>query len=43
LANRELSVTKIALDVGFSDTSRFSAAFHRLTSQTPSCYRRNLD
>jgi AraC family transcriptional regulator len=43
LANRELSVTSIALDVGFSDTSTFTAAFHRLTGQTPSRYRRNLD
>jgi AraC family transcriptional regulator len=43
LADRQLSVTTIALDVGFSDTSRFSAVFHRLTGQTPSGYRRNLD
>jgi len=43
LANRELSVTNIALDVGFSETSTFSAAFHRVTGQTPSRYRRNLD
>jgi AraC family transcriptional regulator len=43
LANRELSVTAIALDVGFSETSTFTAAFHRLTGQTPSRYRRNLD
>src|ERR1700716_1060571 len=43
LANRELSVTAIALDVGFSETSTFTAAFHRLTGQTPSSYRRNLD
>src|SRR5216683_6643888 len=43
LANRELSLTTIALDVGFSDTSTFTAAFHRLTGQTPSGYRRNLD
>jgi AraC family transcriptional regulator len=43
LANRELSVTAIALDIGFAETSTFSAAFHRLTGQTPSCYRRNLD
>jgi AraC-like DNA-binding protein len=42
LANRELSITTIALDVGFSDTSTFTAAFHRLTDQTPSRYRRNL-
>jgi AraC family transcriptional regulator len=43
LADRELSVTTIALDIGFNDTSTFSAAFHRLTGQTPSRYRRNLD
>src|SRR5882757_8789629 len=43
LANRELSVTTIALDVGFGETGKFSTAFHRLTGQTPSCYRRNLD
>jgi AraC family transcriptional regulator len=43
LANRELSVTTISLDIGFSDTSTFTAAFHRLTGETPSRYRRNLD
>jgi AraC family transcriptional regulator len=43
LANRELPVTTIALDVGFSETSTFTAAFHRLTGQSPSHYRRNLD
>jgi AraC family transcriptional regulator len=43
LADRELSVTAIALDVGFSETSTFTAAFHRLTGQTPSGYRRDLD
>jgi AraC family transcriptional regulator len=43
LADREVSVTTIALDLGFSETSTFTAAFHRLTGQTPSCYRRNLD
>ena len=43
LANRELSVTAIALDIGFSETSTFTAAFHRLTGQPPSHYRRNLD
>jgi AraC-like DNA-binding protein len=43
LANRELSITAIALDVGFGETSTFTAAFHRLTGQTPSCYRRDLD
>jgi AraC family transcriptional regulator len=43
LANRELSVTAIALKIGFADTTTFSAAFHRLTGQTPSHYRRNLN
>jgi AraC family transcriptional regulator len=43
LAKRELSVTTIALDSGFSDTSTFTAAFHRLTGETPSHYRRNLE
>jgi AraC family transcriptional regulator len=43
LADRDRSVTAIALDVGFNDTSTFTAAFHRLTGQTPSSYRRNLD
>jgi AraC family transcriptional regulator len=43
LAKRELTVTTIALDVGFSETSTFTAAFHRLAGQTPSHYRRNLD
>jgi AraC family transcriptional regulator len=43
LANRELSITAIALDIGFGETSTFTAAFHRLTGQTPSLYRRNLD
>src|SRR6266404_2252814 len=43
LAKRELSVTSIALEIGFSDTATFSAAFHKLTGQTPSRYRRDLD
>ena len=43
LANRDLSVTTIALRIGFSDTSSFTAAFHRVTGETPSHYRRNLD
>jgi AraC family transcriptional regulator len=43
LADRGVSVTRIALAIGFSDTSTFTAAFHRLTGQTPSHYRRGLD
>ena len=40
LADRKRSITAIALEIGFSETSTFTAAFHRLT---PSRYRRNLD
>ena len=43
LTNHELSVTAIAIEVGFSETSSFSAAFHRLTGQTPTHYRRNFE
>jgi AraC family transcriptional regulator len=43
LGNRELSITAIALKIGFNDTSTFSTTFHRLTGVTPSCYRSHLD
>ena len=43
LTDRGRSVTAIAIDIGFSDTSGFSAAFHKLTGQTPTHYRRNFD
>jgi AraC family transcriptional regulator len=43
LADPKRSVTAIALEIGFSETSTFTAAFHRLTGQTPSRYRRSLD
>jgi AraC family transcriptional regulator len=43
LANRDLSVTAIALEVGFSETSTLTAAFHKWTGQTPSNHRRNMD
>ena len=43
LASRELSITAIALRLGFSEASTFSVAFHRLVGQTPSRYRRSLD
>ncbi|WP_454629788.1 helix-turn-helix domain-containing protein [Bradyrhizobium cenepequi] len=43
LASRELSITAIALMLGFSEVSTFSVAFHRLVGQTPSRYRRSLD
>jgi AraC family transcriptional regulator len=43
LASRELPITVVALDIGFSDVSTLTASFHRLTGQTPTSYRRNLD
>jgi AraC family transcriptional regulator len=43
LANPRTSITEIAFDVGFSGTSAFSAAFHRITGQTPTDYRRSLE
>jgi AraC family transcriptional regulator len=42
LVKRNLSVTEIALDVGFSETSSFTAAFRKLTGETPTDYRRSL-
>jgi AraC family transcriptional regulator len=43
LANPRMSVTEIALDVGFATTSAFSATFHRIIGRTPSRYRRDLE
>jgi len=43
LANPSASITEIALDSGFSATSAFSATFHRITGQTPTDYRRELE
>ena len=42
LAEPRLSVTDIALLVGFADTSSFSVAFRNLVGQSPREYRRNL-
>ena len=42
LANRKLSVTEIGLDVGFSETSSFTSAFHKVTGETPTDYRRSV-
>ena len=42
LAKPEMSVTEIALTLGFVDTSAFSTTFRRFTGGTPSDYRRAL-
>jgi AraC family transcriptional regulator len=42
LAQPMYSVTQIALKVGFSETSSFTAAFRRATGSTPTAYRRSL-
>jgi AraC family transcriptional regulator len=43
LAQPQLSVTEIALGLGFAESSSFTAAFRRVTGQTPSSFRRGLD
>jgi AraC family transcriptional regulator len=35
-------VTEIGLTVGFSDTSSFTATFHKMTGVTPTAYRWGL-
>jgi AraC family transcriptional regulator len=42
LATPASSVTDIGLTLGFSETSSFTAAFHRATGLTPTAYRRSL-
>src|ERR1700730_4390920 len=42
LAVTGLSVTEIGIDIGFRETSSFTAAFHKFTGHTPSEYRRHL-
>jgi AraC family transcriptional regulator len=42
LAQPARSVTEIALKVGFSETSSFTAAFRKATGTTPTVYRRSL-
>jgi AraC family transcriptional regulator len=38
----DFSVTEIGFDVGFSETSSFTAAFRKYTGETPTNYRRSL-
>src|SRR5258708_39582899 len=42
LAKQAASVTEVGLAVGFSETSSFTAAFHKTTGLTPTAYRRSL-
>jgi AraC family transcriptional regulator len=42
LAVPALSVTEIGIDIGFRETSSFTAAFRKFTGHTPSDYRRHL-
>ncbi|HEY2138418.1 MAG TPA: AraC family transcriptional regulator [Xanthobacteraceae bacterium] len=42
LAVTQLSVTEIGIDVGFRETSSFTAAFRKFTGHTPTDYRRHL-
>lgn len=42
LADPKLSVTDIALDIGFRETSSFSMAFRKLAGRRPTQYRRSL-
>jgi AraC-like DNA-binding protein len=42
MVDRSLSLTRIALDCGFSCSNRFSVAFRRVTGVTPRTYRKSL-
>lgn len=42
MADRACSMTKLALALGFSDSSAFSVAFRKSAGMTPSAYRRSL-
>jgi AraC family transcriptional regulator len=42
LANPTLSITDIALDLGFPEASTFSTTFRKLVGRTPTDYRRSL-
>jgi AraC family transcriptional regulator len=42
LADRNLSLLQIAIDLGFAEASSFSLAFRKMACMTPSAYRRSL-
>jgi AraC family transcriptional regulator len=43
LVQRDMSVTQIGVQLGFSDSSSFSTSFHKHTGTTPTAYRRDLE
>jgi AraC-like DNA-binding protein len=42
LARPALSVTEIAIELGFATTSSFSCAFRKIAGVSPTAYRRSL-
>ena len=42
LAGRTMSITDIALSLGYAQTSSFSSAFRKMTGWTPTVYRREF-
>lgn len=42
LANKQLSIGNIAANLGYSSASKFSMAFRKVYSQSPTEYRRNI-
>ncbi|WP_104025378.1 helix-turn-helix transcriptional regulator [Vibrio hyugaensis] len=42
LADRDLSITHIALKTGYSDSAHFTRAFKRMMKMTPKAYRQSL-
>lgn len=42
LRETSAAVTRIAMDLGFSSSQHFAAAFHRFTGYAPSIYRRGI-
>lgn len=43
LAQQDISVAQIGIQLGFSDTSSFSTTIHKHTGTTPTVYRRSLE
>ena len=41
LSDRAISITEVAMNLGYSNSSSFSLSFRKITGQTPSEFRRN--